>query len=447
MNTARLVDLFGGTAVPYPKIPDLNDLADKIALYSQLKHERGATGIEPILRDVAAGVRKALDEIRALPEDPDIAASEPDTLPAIRRLRPEGRRRIGGAISEADYREKLAGAFLARCAGCTLGAPVEGWSIDRMRDLAAQTGMSFPPGGYWEHVPDPDGLRYGASRRDAYTRPLMDGVPVDDDIAYTLIGLVVAEEYGTDFTTDDVAHAWLKYLPTAATAEEVALRNLKAGVPAGKAGVTDNPYLEWIGADIRSDPWGYLAPGMPEKAAEMAYNDAYLSHRRNGVYGEMYFSAVISAAFTVTDPMEALEAGLREIPSDCRLAQAVRWALEEAPRIRDYQAAADAVAERFAGMHHVHTINNACLTVWGIKIGGTDVSRVISQTVAMGYDNDCTAATAGSIVGAVIGAKNIPERWTAGFNNTVRSYLIGMPVFRIDDLVDRFTALAENVQR
>ena len=49
-----------------------------------------------------------------------------------------------------------------------------------------------------------------------------------------------------------------------------------------------------------------MAPGYPEKAAEMAYNDAYLSHRRNGIYGEMFFSAVQSAAFTVDTAVEQL---------------------------------------------------------------------------------------------------------------------------------------------
>ena len=38
----------------------------------------------------------------------------------------------------------------------------------------------------------------------------MSGVPVDDDIAYTLLGLLIAEEYGPDFSTADVGTAWLE---------------------------------------------------------------------------------------------------------------------------------------------------------------------------------------------------------------------------------------------
>jgi ADP-ribosylglycohydrolase len=296
-------------------------------------------------------------------------------------------------------------------------------------------------------VPDPFRKRYGVSLREDYTRSKMNGVPVDDDVAYTLLGLLVVEDFGPKFTIAQNGKAWLKYLPTACTAEKIALDNLKKGVPAEKAGEKDNPYCEWIGADIRSDPWGYLAPGWPEMAADMAYRDAYLSHRRNGIYGEMFFSAVIAAAFSVSHPVEALEIGLTEIPKDCATARGVRWALKTAPKVKDCRQARAAVDEKFKGMHHVHTINNACLTIFGLTIGGTDMSRVIGETVAMGLDNDCTAATAGSIVGAVIGKRRIPRHWTAPFHNTVHSYLIGHPKFRIDDLVNRLARQAARVYR
>jgi len=270
----------------------------------------------------------------------------------------------------------------------------------------------------------------------------MEGVPVDDDLAYTLLGLLIAEECGPDFTTDNVARVWLKYLPHACTAEKVALANLRAGVPAHKAGEENNPFCEWIGGWIRSDPWGYLAPGWPEKAAELAYRDAFLTHRRQGIYGEMFFAATVSAAFAVDHPLDAVRIGLTEIPGQCAFAQAIRWALSRAPRIKNFRQARQAVEERFVGMHRAHSINNACLVVFGLALGDGDFTRTIGQTVAMGMDNDCTGATAGSICGAVVGKKGIDRRWYLRFNDTVHSYLVGAPVFRISDLVARFSAQA-----
>lgn len=429
----------------YPKNSNCEKLVRQLGFYSQLKHEYGAKGIAPLLTGVERALKSALGRMQRLPVDQTQTQQEPNDLRAIRRLRPSGPRRLWNRFDPAAYRGRIEGALIGRMAGCMLGAPVEGWTIMNMQNLARENGEKFPPADYWHYVPQPYQKRYDMSPREAYTRSKMNGVPVDDDIAYTLLGLLVVEEFGPGFTVEQNGKAWMKYLSMACTAEKVALDNLKAGIPARKAGEKDNPYCEWIGADIRADPWGYMAPGWPEKAAEMAWRDACLSHRRNGIYGEMFFAAAISAAFAMDDPVEALKIGLTEIPQECTLAKAVQWAFRQAPRIKNYRQARQAVDRHFAGMHAVHTINNACLTIWGITIGKKDFTKVIGETVAMGLDNDCTAATAGSIVGAIIGKKRIPKHWHKPFHNTVHSYLIGKPKFRIDDLARRFGKQAERV--
>ena len=429
----------------YHRMPDLSRLAGELELFARLESEYGARGVVPILEKAEKALRVAIAQARGLPADPRQSAEEPNDLPGIRAKRPAGPRRLWKSFDPRRYADKVHGALLGRMAGNILGAPVELWPVERMAALARENGEAFPPTDYWSFVPDPSELRYGISRRDAYTRGGMNGVPVDDDIGYTLLGLLILEEHGPSFTVGDVGKAWLKYLPLAFTAEEVALRNLKAGVPAAKAAEKDNPYCEWIGADIRADPWGYAAPGWPERAAELAWRDATISHRRQGIYGEMLFAAAISAAFAVDDPVEAIQAGLTEIPRSCALSRAVRWALQAAPSIHDWRDARAAVDARFPGMNPVHTVNNACLTVFGITIGGADLGEVIGQTVAMGLDNDCTAATAGSITGAVLGRRGIPVKWHCHFNDTVHSYLIGKKRFTISGLVRRFAVQAARV--
>ncbi|MFC1479625.1 ADP-ribosylglycohydrolase family protein, partial [Planctomycetota bacterium] len=346
----------------YPRIPDFSSLAEQLSLYAQLKAEYGSEGIEPVLKEAEKELKSALSKLKKLPVDKDLAEKEPNNLLKIQAVRPKGPRRMWKVFDKNVYMDKLEGALLGRFAGCTLGAPVEFWSIEKMKALAEENGEDFPPTDYWSYVPEPASKRYQMSRRDEYTRGKLNGVPVDDDTVYTLLGLLIAEDYGPYFTIEDVGKAWVKYLPYACTAEKVALDNLQKKVPALKAGSKDNPYCEWIGADIRSDPWGYLAPGWPEKAADMAYRDAYISHRRQGIYGEMFFSAAIAAAFAVNDPVEALRIGLTEIPKYCELAKAVRWAIRVSPVIKNYKQARDAMEAKFEGMHRVHTINNACLT-------------------------------------------------------------------------------------
>ncbi|MCY4537612.1 MAG: ADP-ribosylglycohydrolase family protein [Chloroflexi bacterium] len=429
------------TAYNYPE--PLGDLSRNINLWAQLKTETGAPGVQEKVAEIKSLIAKELAELRALPDDPDLGAAEPNDLDGIRALRPDGPRRYWTALPGSDYRNRLEGAMLGRFAGCTLGSIVELWEPDKMERWAAYLGDAFPPIDYWSEAERPFEFKYETSRRDAFTPSKMDGAPTDDDLIYTQLGMLILEDYGPDFTVDDVGSAWVKYLPVSPASP--VLGNLQAGVPPMKAADVDNPTMFWIIGDIRSDPWGYAAPGYPEKAAEFAWRDATVSSRRNGIYGAMYVSAVIAAAFALGDPMAAVEAGLSEIPADCVLAREVRWALDAADDIKDYLAARAAADERYAGMHLVHTINNVALTIWGLKIGGDDFTKVIGETVAMGMDNDCTAASAGSIFGAAYGKRAIPEQWTRNFNNKAHSFIIGTESFAIDDMVNRFTALAGQV--
>ena len=200
-----------------------------------------------------------------------------------------------------------------------------------MEKWATYIGDEFPPTDFWSRVDRPSGIRYEVSVREEFERGNIRHVPSDDDIGYTILGLLILEECGIDFKTADVAGKWQDYFiwECSYTAERITYDNLNRGVDAAQAGDVGNCDRQLIGADIRTDPWAYAAPGWPEKAAELAYRDASLSHRRNGIYGAMYFAAVISAAFTVDDPVEALHIGLEEIPSDCLLAREVSWALAE----------------------------------------------------------------------------------------------------------------------
>jgi ADP-ribosylglycohydrolase len=429
----------------YPEIPNLQGLVDQLTEYGNLKHEYGSEGVIELLNEAEAKLKTILASMKDLPTDPETSLKEPDELSLIRSLRVEGPRKILSKLDLETFRDKLEGAFLARIAGCTLGSIVELWSVEEMEKWAEYIGDTFPPVDYWSSITYPNKIRYGKSYCFEYTREKIKGVPVDDDIMYTILGLLVVEESGLNFSTEDVAKVWHKYMQFACTAEEVALKNISAGFPAIKAAEIDNPYCQWIGADIRSDPWAYIAPGYPEKAAEMAYYDAFLSHRRNGIYGEMFFSAAQSAAFTTDNAIDAIKIGMTEIPRECALYKDIEWALEVGEGLKNYKDARAAVDERFKSMNPVHTNNNACLTVFGLMIGGNDVTKVISETVAMGLDNDCTAATAGSIVGAIVGKKGVPVHWYQNFNNKIHSFLKNNDEFEIDDVLKRFAAQAQKV--
>ena len=414
-------------------------------LYSDLKIEYGASEkVEKLADELSGVISEYIEKMKKVEEDGELAAKEPNDLNAIKKLRADGIRKIWNKIPD-NIDDKMTGAVLGRFAGCLLGVPVEGMAVETMEKLAAETGTPFPPSDYWNDVYNNDYIHYGVTPRYKYTKNNMDYVGVDDDITYTLLGLLILEKYGFDFKTEDVGQTWLDILPYACTAEDIALKNLKKGIAPKDAADIDNPYCQWIGADIRSDPWGFACAGYPEKAAELAYYDAYLSHRRNGIYGEMFFSAVEAAAFAVNTAEEAIRIGLTEIPKECTLYKDIIWTLDKSKDIHNYKEARNAVNEYFKGMHPVHTNNNAALVVFALMMSGGDFTRAISEVVAMGLDNDCTGATTGSIMGALVGKKGIPLHWYKNFNNRVYTYIKDHTEFAIDDVIERFKALNKKI--
>lgn len=364
---------------------------------------------------------------------------QPDTLNEILALRPEGADTPAKAVENLESRMK--GALIGRFAGCMLGIPVEMYSVANMQAIALENNMAFPPTNYWTGTDNPEKIHYRVNKRTDYLLQNIDKVAVDDDITYVILNMLLLEKYGKNYTVDDIGKLWLDILPYACTAEEEALEQLKAGTRA-ECAANFNRYVEWIGAAIRADAFGYAEPGNPEAAAKLSYNDAYLSHRKNGIYGEMFCAAAVAAAFTAKTPLDAVKEGMKQIPKDSELYKELEWALSYEGKITNYIRARQLLDERFPKMHPVHTINNMCAIVFALILGGNDYTKCISDCVAIGLDNDCTGATVGSIAGACLGIEAIPAYWYENFNNTVKTYLIDHEYLALDDVIARFIKLA-----
>lgn len=376
---------------------------------------------------------------------------EPSELEGIRAERPDGPRRLD-VPPDDELRDRILGAWLGRCAGCLLGKPVEGWRHDRIKKVLEAAG-AWPLDDYFPEIKGAEGGFHGRPRE--WTRGNIKLAPRDDDTDYTVLGLRLLEEKGAALTTRDVADAWLQHLPyrRVYTAERVAYRNLVLGLEPPRTAVYRNPFREWIGAQIRADAFGYACPGLPERAAELAHRDARLSHVANGIYGEMWVAATLAAALAGASPEEAVRIGLSEIPKRSRLAEALNRTLEwsqAASSITSFASAHwEAVHSKImaacGSLHGVHTINNACIVVMGLACGGGDFGRSISIAVMGGLDTDCNGATAGSILGAVLGARRLPEKWIGPLSDRLMSIVADMTDCRISELAARTFDAAKRI--
>jgi len=382
-------------------------------------------------------------ELEALPHPP-ARSTEPSDLQAIRALRPVGVRQHALNLDDATFYDRVYGAWLGRCAGCTLGKPVEGWPRAKI-EAYLRAADAYPLTSYFPVLdPFPEGLELSAN----YVRTALGnvrGMTRDDDIDYTVLALHILETCGRGFSAKDVATAWIHNLPfyKVYTAEAVAYRSLANGLLPPRTATYRNPYREWLGAQIRADMWGYVSPGNPERAAEFAHRDTSVSHTANGIYGAMWAAASIATAFVTDDLHQIIAAGLAEIPAQCRLAKAVAdtvtWA-HECPAWEDAWAMLNAT---YGGYHTIHTIPNTCSIILGLLYGHGDLHRTICLAVMGGWDTDCTGATSGSIVGAMRGAAALPADWIDPLNDRLESIVSGFHDSRISDLARRTLALAD----
>ena len=381
------------------------------------------------------------DELMELPIDESFSYVEPSTLGEIHKERPEMARRLECSMSDEAQFDRTYGAWLGRAAGCALGKPVEGWPKERI-DKYLNHKNALPLDNYlpYDEKIIPRSLR-------SSTLGNIEFMDRDDDLDFPILGLIALEAKGHKLTPRAIANTWLHYMPYGLvyTAEDCAYRNFVQGIFPPNSASHRNPFREWIGAQIRADIFGYVAPAWPEKAAELAFYDASISHTKNGIYGEMFVAAMIAAAFVYDDIDDIVAAGLGEIPANCRLAECVKdtqaWCKAEA----DWEVTWQKISDHYGNYHGVHTINNAALVVMGLYYGSDDFEKGIIVTVRGGWDTDCTGATVGSILGARMGAKALPEKWVGVFNDRLKSAVRDHNDNRFSELAERTVAVAKTL--
>ncbi|MCH9802990.1 ADP-ribosylglycohydrolase family protein [bacterium] len=345
---------------------------------------------------------------------------------------------------------QIRSAWEGRISGCQLGKAVELLSMREGRQaltdylLAAE---ALPLRDYVPLVPNTSVARQFAQ----CCRGQFDRSEPDDDINYSVLALMMLEEHGAALDTADVARAWLNYLPGGIvfTAERDALVTLLSKANYGfsfgadpgfdLAECSDNQHNDWIGAQIRADLYGWVCPGRPEQAAELARRDAALSHRAEGIYGAMAVAAMGAAIGGGQLFTEAVDTARSLIPNDSECAQAMTLGTEVA-------ASGDGPGQIHARYDHlspVHTVNNLAVVVWGLLVGHDDFSAAIGETTAAGWDTDCNAATVGGLWG--LSGRDIPQHWTQPWNGRVAVQLAGIGELVLDDLVSRTTTVMDQM--
>ncbi len=313
------------------------------------------------------------------------------------------------------YRDKVMGCWAGKNIGGVLGAPFE--------------------------------CTRGVTEVDFYTQDLSMGPPPNDDLDLQIVWLAAVERYGRNVNASILGDYWLSYIIPNWVEYGTGKANLRAGLVPPMSGFVDNPYKDSCGCFIRSEIWACLCPGNPELAARYAYEDASVDHADEGLYGEIFFAALQSAAFVESDMRRLIEIGLSYVPEDSFLTRAVRKAVEchengvpfrearvlvhnTAPgtfgiqgcTIKDIPVKDNEGME--IGVSGFDAPENCAFAILGWLYSDGDFGKAICIANACGEDTDCTCATLGATLGIIMGAKALPEKWTKPLDDKIATMCI-----------------------
>ena len=238
-------------------------------------------------------------------------------------------------------------------------------------------------------------------------------IPPNDDLDLQVLWLVdLLEKKGTALTTTDFAKSFAAHNICLANEYSVAIRNVECGILPPTSGLFTNNYFKCsMGCPIRSEIWGVVAPGSPETAKSYAMADGIVDHDMPSVYFEIFNAVMECEAFFEDDIEKLIAKGLEYIPEDCIIYDVVTYALDLYKSGTPWEKARNRLVARFGAQDASYAPVNCGLILFSLLYGEKDYTNTLLYSVNGGYDTDCTAATALSILGIITGAKNTPEFW------------------------------------
>jgi ADP-ribosylglycohydrolase len=334
-------------------------------------------------------------------------------------------------IDLADSARRVETAFLASCCGCVLGKPLE------INPTLAEIRAGLEAIGEWPmrdyiseriapHLPRPLHHSWSATCREHIA-----WVEHDDDINYTIMGMLALERDGLNFNHETLRSLWLHHIPVSTTFGPERFILIKAALNSLNGGVKDafeewvtilNPRDELCGALIRADAYGYACPGNPALAAELAWRDASFTHRRTGIYGTMFVAAAIASAQAERDRLRIFDTALKFVPRRSRFYRIVSDSLNDVAEASDWLDGYNRIHGKYAEYSHCRVYQEVGTLINTLRFA-ENIGDGICKQVSQGNDTDSFGATAGSILGCYFGPGHLESRWLEPFRDDIHTAL------------------------
>ena len=300
--------------------------------------------------------------------------------------------------------DKIKGGWAGQTVACTYGGPTEFRFRSRM-------------------VPDDHDIPW----YDGYMKETYDGKPgLYDDIYMDLTFVEVFEKEGLDAPASSFAKAFANADYMLWHANQCARYNILNGIMPPESGHwLNNPCADDIDFQIEADFAGLMSPGMVNTSSEISDKIGHIMNYGDGWYGGVYVAAMYSLAFISDDISYVVEEALKVIPKESLYAQCmqdvIQWHKENPDDWKiTWQKVHDKWDNDVGCPHGVFSdfnidakINSAWILV-GLLYGEKDFGKTTDISTRCGDDSDCNPASAGGILGTMLGYSNIPDHWKLG---------------------------------
>jgi hypothetical protein len=326
------------------------------------------------------------------------------TLVASAACRPASREEAAAfktEIGKAALLDKIKGGWAGQVIGCTFGGPTE---------------FRFPGAMIPDYQPIPWDASLVAERFER-SPGLYDDIYMD----LTFVGVMARE--GLDAPASSHAKAFAEAAYPLWHANQAARYNILHGLmPPASGHWLNTPHADDIDFQIEADFAGLMSPGLVNAAAEIADRVGHIMNYGDGWYGGVYVTALYSLAFVRDDVEGIVTEALKVLPERSGFARCVRDVLAAyRSDPSDWKKAWLAVESRWAEdvgcpdfvfrPGNIDARVNGAYVVIGLLYGRGDFGRTLEIATRCGQDSDCNPASAGGVLGTMLGYKRIPAVW------------------------------------
>ncbi len=214
-----------------------------------------------------------------------------------------------------------------------------------------------------------------------------------------------------------------------------------------------NPWASFnISGQFLCESFGLMAPGMPRTPTRIGLHYTHVGIDGEPAQTTQLFCAMIAAAFIETDLRKILEAGIASVDPASETAavaaDVLRWWKEHPADWRAARLKAKEKYQRYNGEmrdRNGYELNTAGVLA-ALLYGDGDFVETLKVAFNFGWDADCNAATAGTVIGVLRGRRWMEAQgWEVKdeYRNTTRD---GMPADEtISGFSSRILAVARKV--